>query len=247
MTVPVGPVSRQVNRRCIAVVLGVFFVVLPLQAQGVRGFFRAIEWSARGNILVFADDNGNTSAPIPILPSLGGGASYPLNNLLAFELSLDLYGTTYDFDVRLNRAVPSNDEFRSAFVVGAIVGLQPVFRFRPMGDKFTIRAYGGLGFDFRIILRAYGIEDGETHTNDKNPNTGLTVGQARKEISSYFWGSGRFIFPFIGGGMDLALLEGINLGFDIRIWLPVWRAWSGEDLPIIDGFRFGVGFRITFL
>ena len=232
-------------RRFSVLALILLFFALPLKAQGVKGFFGAIEWSARFNVLFFPEDNNNESAPMPILPSLGGGASYPLSDLLALEVSLDLYGTTYDYDYGLQRAVPANDEFRSAFIMGLILGFQPVFRFRPKGDKFTIRAYGGLSFDLRIPFPAYGIKDGEMHTNNKG-STGHTVGEARGAISSYFWGGGRFLFPFIGGGMDFPLTEGIQLGFDLRAWLPIWRVWSGESLPLIEGFRFGLGFRATF-
>ena len=231
--------------RIFAITLVLLFITPFLQAQGVKGFFGSIEWSARFNMLFFPEDNNNASAPMPILPSLGGGAAYPLSDLLALEVSLDLYGTTYDYDYGLQRAVPANDEFRSAFIMGLILGLQPVFRFRPMGDKFTIRAYGGLGFDFRIPFPASGIKDGEAHTNNTG-YTGHTVGEARSSISSYFWGSGRFIFPFIGGGMDFPLTDGVQLGFDLRAWLPVWRIWSGENLPIVEGFRFALGFRVTF-
>ena len=227
------------------VFLGLFFAAPSLRAQAIGGFFQAIEWSVRGSILFFPENNGNASAPMPILPSLGGGASYPLSDLLAMELSLDLYGTTYDYDVGLKRAVPANDEFRTAFVLGILVGFQPVFRFYPMGEKFTIRAYGGLSFDLRIVFPAYGLKDGSPHTNNKVGNTGLTIGEARKEITSYFWGNGRFIFPFIGGGMDFPVLD-MKLGFDLRIWLPLWRIWSGENLPFIEGFRFGVGARVSF-
>ena len=216
------------------------FLTAVLQAQGT-GFFQSIDWSVRGSILFFPEKNGNASAPMPILPSLGGSASYPLSDRLAMELSLDLYGTTYDYDYSLKRAVPVNDENRSAFVMGALLGVQPVFRFRPMGDRFTIRAYGGLGFDLRIIFSAYGLKDSDPHQTAP-----YTLGEARKEISSYFWGSGRFIFPFIGGGMDFPIMDGLQLGFDLRVWLPVWRIWSGEDLPFIEGFRFGIGFRLTF-
>ena len=226
-------------------VLGLFLTLPSLHAQGVRAFFGNIEWSVRGTMLFFPDDNGNASAPMPILPSLGGGASYSLTDLLALELTLDLYGTTYDYDVNLQRAIPSNDEFRSAFVVGAILGMQPVFRFRPMGDKFTIRAYPGLGFDLRMVFRAYGIKDDEKHTNNGNPDTKLTVGEARKKISSYLWG-GRFVYLFLGGGMDFPIMEEFQLGFDLRVWIPVWRIWTGENLPFIDSFRFGVGFKLTF-
>ena len=234
-------------RRFTAVILVLFFTVLPLKAQGIASFFRDLEWSARFNVLFFLEDNGNKSAPMPILPSPGGGASFSVSDLLAFEVSLDFYGTTYDYEYSLKRAVPSKDEFRSAFVIGSILSFQPVFRFRPKEEKFTIRAYGGLSLDLRIIFRAYGIPDSDPHTNDGINYTGFTVGEARNELSSYFWGNGRFIFPFIGGGMDFPLMDGIQLGFDLRLWLPVWRIWSDENLPLREGFRFGLGFRVTFI
>jgi len=236
------PVCGQ-TKQSMAIILGLLFTVFPLKtqlyAQGISTIFQNLEWSARGTMLFFPDGSGNASAPMPILPSLGVGASYSLNNLLAMELSLDLYGTTYDYDFTLKRAVPANDEFRSAFVAGAILGFQPVYHFHPRGDKFTIRAYGGLGLDLRMIFPAYGIKDNAAHQD------GYTVGEARKKISSYFWG-GRFVFPFIGGGMDFPILAGLDLGFDLRLWVPIWRVWSGESLSFSDGFRFGIGFRLGF-
>ncbi|MDR0403061.1 MAG: hypothetical protein LBH35_05665 [Treponema sp.] len=213
--------------------------VLPLGAQS---FFSRLDYSLRGSILVFPEDNGNASSPMPILPSLGGSASYPLSDLLALELSLDLYGTLYDYNYALERAVPASLEDRSSLVIGLLWGLQPVFRFRPWGEKITIRGYGGLAFDLRVCLLASGLESGEPHS----PDPGKTVGDASADIFSYFWGGGRWLFPFIGGGMDFAFLEKMTLGFDLRVWFPVWRVWTGEDLPFIEGFRFGIGFRATF-
>jgi len=204
-----------------------------------------LNWFIRGSLLFFPEDNGNASAPMPILPSLGGGISYAINNLIALEASLDLYGTTYDYNYNLGRPVPANDEYRSAFVIGATLGLQSVFRFRPMENKFTIRAYAGPAFDFRIVLKAYGIEDDEQHSKDPSGAV-KTVGRAREDISSYFWGNGRFFFLCAGGGMDFPVLNAIQLGFDLRAWFPVWRLWTGEDLPAIEGWRFGVGFRVSF-
>jgi hypothetical protein len=225
--------------------LALLFTALPLNAQGIRAFLEKIDWSLRGSVLFFPEKNGNASAPMPILPSLGTSASYDMSDLLAMEVSLDVYGNTYDYDYDLKRAVPANDEFRTSFVIGFLLGFQPVLRFRPMGDKFTIRTYGGLAFDLRIIFRAYGIDESDEHTNNLGP-TGHNIGEASKDISSYFWSNGRFIFPFIGGGIDFNVLDGIILGLDLRAWFPVWRAWTGEDLPFIEGFRFGVGFRATF-
>ena len=235
---------RRANRRFAAIFTLLLLTAMSLHAQGFGGLLGNITFSARFNLLFFPEKNENLSAPMPILPSLGGGASIPLSDLLAFELSLDLYGNTYDYEYSLQRAVPANDEFRSAFVIGSVLGFQPVLRFNP-GEKITIRAFGGIGFDLRFIFRAYGIDDSEEHTNNLG-YTGHTVGEARKDISSYFWGKGRFIYPFVGAGMDFSVTEGIDIGFDMRLWFPVWRLWSGESLPFAEGFRFAPGIRVTF-
>ena len=225
------------RKRIAAIILGLIFTALPLQAQ-------AIDWAVRGTLLFFPESNGNASAPMPILPSLGGTASYRYSELFDIEVSLDLYGNTYDYDYDLKRVVPANDEFRSAFVIGLILGFQPVFRFNPKGDKFTIRSYGGLAFDLRIVFPAYGIKDNEWHqSGDGHTNT---VGDARKKINSYFWGSGRFIYLVAGGGIDFPLTDSFDLGLDLRIWIPTWRIWSGENLPFVEGFRIGIGFRLGF-
>ena len=227
-------------RGLVIIALGIIFASMPLQAQGIKEFFETIDWSVRGTIIFFPENNGSASAPMPILPSLGGAGSYTISELLAVEVSLDLYGNTYDYSKKLQRVVPANDEFRSAFVIGSILGFQPVLRFNPKEDKFTIRAYGGLSLDLRIVFPAYGIQDSEGHQD------GQSVGEARKKITSYFWGSGRFIFLVAGGGMDFPIMENLDLGFDLRLWIPAWRIWSGETLPFVEGFRIGIGFRIGF-
>ncbi|MDR1388974.1 MAG: hypothetical protein LBJ31_03260 [Treponema sp.] len=219
-----------------------FAAALP---AGAQSFWQQLEWSLRGSILLFPESNGNRSAPMPILPSLGAGASYTLSDFLALETSLDIYGNTYDYDYTLDRVVPANDEFRSAFALGLVLGFQPVMRFRPFGEKKIIRAYGGLAFDIRIVFPAYGIESGEDHTN-QGGSTGHSVGDAKSAINSYFWGSGRWLLPFIGGGMDFRFLDDLLLGFDLRLWIPAYRLWSGEDLPFVEGFRIGISIKVTF-
>jgi hypothetical protein len=217
-----------------------FCTALPLKAQSRGGFFGSLDYSLRGSMLVFPENNGNASAPMPILPSLGGSASYSVNNLFALELSLDLYGTEYDYDYTLGRPVPANQEFRTSFIIGSIFGFQPVLRFTPWGENITIRAYGGLSVDLRICLLAWDIHGQDTHQQ------GVTLAKASEDIFHYMWGGGRWFFPFVGAGMDFRAVEGIKLGFDLRAWFPVWKTWTGENLPAIEGFRFGAGFRATF-
>jgi hypothetical protein len=219
----------------------VLFLLILGSSLGAQSFFDDLEFSARGSLLVFPEDNGVESSPMHILPTLGASASYPLNDLLALELSLDLYGALYDYSYKLERAVPASLEDRSSFVIGTLWGLQPVLRFRPW-ESIQIRAYGGLAFDLRICLLASGLDPEEPHS----PDPGKTVSDAAGDIFSYFWGSGRWFFPFIGAGMDFAVLDGITLGFDARAWLPVYRYMTGEDLSGLEGFRFGLGFRVTF-
>ena len=220
------------------------FVILAVSLEA-QSFFSKLDFSLRPSLLFFPEDNGGASAPMPVLPALGGSVSWPLSDFFALEFSLDLYGTTYDYDYTLNRPVPANDEFRSSFVIGTLWGFQPVLRFRLRDGNIIVRTYGGLACDFRICLLAYGIDPGESHT-DSGGATGHTVAEAAGAVFSYFWGAGRWLFPFAGGGMDFRLVDGLLLGFDVRAWFPLYRLWTGEDLPFIEGFRFGVGLRFTF-
>jgi hypothetical protein len=208
--------------------------VFPLGAQS---FFSRLDYSLRGSILVFPEDNGNASAPMPIMPSLGASASYSLNNYFALELSLDIYAHDYDYDYDLDRAVPADQEFRTSFIIGNIVGLQPVLRFSSREEKIAVRIYGGLSFDLRICLLAFDVKG--------DHQSGKPITKASEDIFSYMWGGSRWFFPHAGVGMDFAFFENITLGFDLRAWFPVWRLWTGENLPPIEGFRFGAGFRVT--
>jgi hypothetical protein len=203
-------------------------------------FFKNLEYSARGSLFFFPESNGNSSAAMPILPSLGASASHSFNKLVALEISLDIYMNYYDYNYSLDRAVPADIEDRTSIVVGFLTGFQPVFRFRPK-DNFVIRAYGGLALDLRLCLLAPGLSKSEIHGEDGN-----TLSEAAEDVFAYMWGGGRFVFPFAGYGMDFALIEGMKLGFDIRAWFPLWRAWTGESGLGLEGFRFGIGFRVTF-
>jgi hypothetical protein len=131
-------------------------------------------------------------------------------------------------------------------VFGTLWGFQPVFRFRPWGDNITIRAYGGLAFDFRICLLAWDVKGNQDHQQKGTAPGASTVAKASEDIFAYMWGGGRWIFPFIGAGMDFKALGDMTMGFDLRVWFPLWKVWTGEKLPFVEGLRFGVGFRAAF-
>ena len=51
--------------------------------------------------------------------------------------------------------------------------------------------------------------------------------------------------PVFGAGMDFPLNDKLLLGFDLRAWFPVYKLWTNDNTPAIDGWRFGAGLRIT--
>jgi hypothetical protein len=51
--------------------------------------------------------------------------------------------------------------------------------------------------------------------------------------------------PVVGAGIDFPILERFLLGIDLRLWIPAYKAWAKDNVPAIDGWRFGAGFRIT--
>jgi hypothetical protein len=73
------------------------------------------------------------------------------------------------------------------------------------------------------------------------------IKQETNALISYFWSNARWLLPVIGTGMDFDLSSKLRLRFDIRIWIPAYKLWTGENLPFVEGLRFGIGARVTFL
>lgn len=218
-----------------------FFVVLLLLSAvsplGAQGFFKSLSWSAKGSVLFLFEDNGMRSDPMPILPSLGFGAAYPISAPMWIELTGDFYFTHYGYDFTLDRAVPYAIENRSSFVIGSVLGLQAVALF-DLTPVVSVRVYGGPAADLRIVLVAEDLNEGVDDMDGIRRET--------RAVKDYFWGKGRWFLPFFGTGADFNLNSKIKLGLDLRVWFPLYRLWSGEDLPAAEGWRFGMGMRITF-
>jgi hypothetical protein len=153
------------------------------------------------------------------------------------ELTGDFYFTHYGYDFDLDRAVPYAIENRSSFVFGSVVGLQAVALFDITPD-IDVRVYGGPAVDLRIVLLAEDLNEGVDPMDEIRRQTDA--------VKDYFWGKGRWFLPVFGTGMDFNLNSKIKLGFDLRVWFPLYRVWSGENLPPAEGWRFGMGARITF-
>jgi hypothetical protein len=212
--------------------------LLPLAALplGAQSFSEKLGLSFRGSVLFFPEDNGLESDAMPILPSPGIAAGWPVFDFMRIELSLDFYGVYYAYSDALDRAVPAIPDNRSSFVIGSILGIQALKTFFP-GGALRIRVYGGPAADLRACLAAGGLE-GEDAAD---------AADETRDIAAYFWGQGRWFMPTAGAGMDFALTKKLLLGFDLRAWMPVYRLWTAEDLPAVEGWRFGAGLRFSLL
>jgi len=203
---------------------------------GTEGFFSKISWFAEGSILFFPEDNGMRSDPMPILPSPGAGVSYPITNILRAELTLDFYMTHYGYDDVLKRAVPDAIENRTSRVIGFPLAFQLAAYF-DVNSFTTVRVYGGPAVDLRIVMIAEDLNEGLDNMTEIRRKTDLVL--------NYFWSSGRWFMPVLGAGVDFSINPRFRLGIDLRVWAPAYRLWTGEDLPAIEGWRFGPGIRFT--
>ena len=212
-----------------------FFAALSLEGQSL---LNSSTLSFRGGIMLFTD-NGNLPDPMPVLPSVGVAADFGIFGPLRFEASLDFYGTDYDYSYPLSRAVPASIEYRSSFVVGFVLGFQALGRF-DLTPSMALRVFGGPGVDLRACFLSYNLNQ-----NDIDENSGKRITSIVDDIAVYFWDSGRWFLPTAGIGFDYRILPKLMLGIDGRVWFPLYRAWSGEDLAPLEGWRFSLGFKIT--
>jgi len=222
-----------------ASVLLLFSLLLLIPVNSVFG--QKLQWAITGNILYFPADNGVDADPAPIIPSLGGALSLSLGSFLRIELTEDIYITNYEFNPALGYPTACNPENRSALVVGFVTAIQVTGNF-PVGDKgVAIRAYTGPAADLRVVALAAGLDHPSDFTGDINTDPQLQT----DAIRDYFSKDARWFMPVAGFGMDFPINEKFLLGFDLRAWIPIYKAWTDKDLPAINGWRFGAGFRIT--
>ena len=203
----------------------------PAQPQK---FFDKLTWYIEGSVLFFPENNGMYSDPMPVLPSLGAGVSYPFTNIFSLDLTLDYYMTHYGYSYVLDRAVPQAMENRSSRVIGLLFAIEAAAYFS-ITPLFSVRVYGGPAADFRIVLLAAGLNDADLEDASKQTDS----------VRKYFWSSGRWFMPVIGTGFDFTVNSRFAIGIDLRVWMPAYRIWTGEDLPAIEGWRFDPGIRFT--
>jgi hypothetical protein len=213
---------------------------LPPEAGGFGALFaERFSWSVEGSILYFPEDNGKQGSDhVTIFPSLGAAAALRIWGPLSVELTEDMYFSNYEYSFKHDLPMACQPDNRSAFVFGFITGLQARADFLLKNDM-NVRAYGGPAADLRAISLAADLHPDDFGGGERDAQVQTDA------IRDYFWGEGRWFMPVAGFGMDFPVNEKFLLGFDFRTWFPLYRLWTNEDSPAIEGWRFGLGIRIS--
>jgi hypothetical protein len=223
--------------KLLAAALLLLFALIPVNDVNAEFF----SWALHGNVFYFAADNGVDSDPAPIIPSGGFSLAWRLARFLKIEFTEDIYFTNYEFNAALGYPMACNPENRSALVLGFVTGIQAV-GFFPIGNNgMAARIFGGPAADIRVVTLAVGL-------NHQADFTGVIETDAQLQtnaIRNYFWEQGRWFMPAAGIGADFPINENFLLGFDLRTWFPVYKIWTNDNTPAIDGWRFGANLRIT--
>jgi len=214
-----------------------FLFMIPLNKASVSAF--SFSWALHGSIFYFAANNGIDSDPAPIVPSGGASVAFQFAPLFKLELTEDLYFTNYEYNAARGYPMACNPENRSAFVMGFLTGIHAVINI-PIGSC-SMRIFGGPAFDLRLVTLAIGLNHPADFTGDIKTDAQLQT----DAIKDYFWKKGRWFMPVAGFGFDFPIVEKVMIGFDIRTWFPVYRLWTHDEVPSIDGWRFGAGLRVT--
>ena len=219
-----------------AVLFILIFTLIPINSV----FGHDFHFAGMGSLFIFAAKNGVDSDPAPVLPSLGFSAAWQFWGPLRLELTEDLYFTNYEYNTALGYSMACNPENRSAFVFGFLTGIQLTGVIPIKDNGIILRIYGGPAVDLRIVALAVGLNHPADFQGDDRDAQIQT-----DAIRSYFWSEGRWFMPVFGAGMDFPVSGRFLLGFDLRVWFPIYKIWTDDNAPAIDGWRFGAGFRIT--
>jgi len=196
--------------------------------------------SALGGLFFFASDNGPAADPPALLPTAGVSAAFGIAGPLRIEITADAYFTNYEYryedkqnsDLGYPMAcIPDN---RYSFVIGIVTGVQATAAFS-LGSGVYFRVFGGPAVDLRIVTLAVGLHPDDMEEAERQTSL----------ITKYFWSEGRMLMPTAGFGFDFTMNERFLLGIDLRAWFPVYKLWTNDNTPAIDGWRFGAGLRLT--
>jgi len=182
------------------------------------------------------DPGGLSSAPSPLLGFAGAAYRYPVTPTMDFSPSASLYTVQYLWAEE--RALPAEIENRTAFVPSLLLDFS--FLYHIEKDRFLYTFGGG-----PAILARVAFLESDVPADTINPGETLNAGDQVKAINGYFWGSARWLYPMLQGGIRYKLETGWGAGLTVRAGIPFFNVWSQPKVPFADSFMLLAALTIT--
>jgi hypothetical protein len=158
-----------------------------------------------------------SSVPSPSLNvSFGCGVVMPLTagSRLSFEPSADIY--SFNAEYFNGQALPADESFSSAFVVGLLLDAPVVYSF-PEWRNLTFGVGAGLCLDIRVAFSTDPAKAGDT-----------------PQMNQYFWDKARFLTPSTLIRGEYKLTDRVVIGLTGRVLWPIYNLWTGEGYGFFD-------------
>jgi hypothetical protein len=211
----------------------IFFAVCAFLAAGLPAFAQEASASDAGSFslqsvgifhdtLWLGNSDGN-SAPSPVLSVWGVSLRFFLKDEWFFAPELALASVEYLY--RDGVALPAEiEEANAVKTLDFLLGLPVLYCFRPAED---VSVFAGTGptFSFKLPIRTYG----EASAGD---------------VGGYFMEKSRFIHWEATATLEWDFFESLAFCVRVRLIVPVYRLWDGDDMPIYDGLMAGGSFGL---
>lgn len=182
---------------------------------------RRTEFFVTGGPNLMVSTSGNSSAPSPIMYSLGFGAEFPAYESVLLQGRASFFSNYYLWDG--DDARPAEIENRTATALSLLLGFD-AGRSWFFGEN-RLSVCGGLGFLLRAAFLAGGV------SSDDEGGSGTTAGDDVSSINSWFYSGLRFLYPECSVKYLRALpggASGMQFGAEARFLFPLGAIISGD-------------------
>ncbi|MEW5817871.1 MAG: hypothetical protein AB1798_21065 [Spirochaetota bacterium] len=192
------------------IVFSAFFSVASLYAIEVSSIDIHMGLNWLGN----SEQEGG---PSPLLPASGISVPLRLTSFFFIDPEFLFFGTQYRLMSTGIKAVPTEIEFAdSVWYLNFILDIAACFEVK-LSNAISLGASLSPAFDFRIPFTAWG--EGASH---------------KSQMTSYFYGSGRFFYPAAGLFFNWNMFQNMALMIRFKVYFPMAKLWTKENTPFHD-------------
>ncbi len=174
---------------------------------------------------------GYVNPNLGVAPMIGVSVPFPISGPFFFEPDLELLAWYYEWNTVSSAAeITQSENGLGFFTIGALLGIQAGVRY-PVAKDLTLG--GTVGVDFFIRVPA------------ELQNTSSTVKDDESKATSWFYGSGRFLYPETRLFLRWHISDPVDLLFNLRAFYPVFHLWDQEGLSPLDQALASIGIGVS--